>query len=105
MEELEKAYKKEKDYKIRIRVVTVRMVRVRNMPVEETADILVRCPTWIRDWLRRYDEGGLEGLRDLPRCGLPRRIPLNVIDGIIAKMSSCKITPQELQQSIRKERV
>ena len=28
LEELEKAYKKEKDYKIRIRMVAVRMVRV-----------------------------------------------------------------------------
>ena len=74
-EELEKACKKEKDYKIRIRMVAVRMVRVRNMPVEETASILVHCPTWVRDWLRRYDEGGLEGLRDLPRCGRPIRIP------------------------------
>ena len=38
LEELEKAYKKEKDYKIRIRMVTIRMVRVRNMSVNETAD-------------------------------------------------------------------
>ena len=70
-EELEKACK---NYKVRTRMVAVRMVRVRNMPVEETADILVRCSMWVRDWLRRYDEGGLEGLRDLPRCGRPRRI-------------------------------
>ena len=45
-------------------MVAVRMVRVRNMPVEETADILVRCPTWVRYWLCSYD-GGLEGFRDL----------------------------------------
>ena len=62
LEELEKAYKKEKDYKIRIRMVTVRMVRVRNMSVKETADIQGRGPNWIRDWLRRYNEGSLEGL-------------------------------------------
>ena len=69
LEELEKACKKEKDHKVRTRMVAVRMVRVRNMPVEEAADILVRCPAWIRKWLRCYDEGGLQGLRDLPRCG------------------------------------
>ena len=45
LEELEKACKKEKDHKVRTRMVAVRMVRVRNMPVEEAADILVRCPT------------------------------------------------------------
>ena len=75
LEELEKAYKKEKDYKIRIMMVTVCMVRVRNIPVEETADIPVRCPTWVRNRLRRYDDEDLESLRDLPRCGRPRRIP------------------------------
>ena len=67
-EELEKARKKEKDHKVRTRMVAVRMVRVLNMSVEETANLQVHCPTWVRDWLRRYDEGDPEGLRDLPRC-------------------------------------
>ena len=48
-EELEKACKKEKDQKVRTRMVAVRMVRVRNMSVDETADILVHCPTWVHD--------------------------------------------------------
>ena len=68
--------KKEKDHKVRTRMVAVRMVRVLNMSVDETACILVHCPTWVRDRLRCDDEGGLEGLRDLPRCGWPRRILL-----------------------------
>ena len=48
-EELEKTCKKEKDHKVRIRMVAVRMVRVLNMSVEETANLQVRCPTWVRD--------------------------------------------------------
>ena len=56
-EELEKACK---NYKVRTGMVVVRMVRVLNMSVEETASILVHCPTWVRDWLRRCDVG-LEG--------------------------------------------
>ena len=51
LEELERAYRKEKNHKVQARMVAVRMVRVRNMPVEKTADIRVRCPTWVRDWL------------------------------------------------------
>ena len=54
---LEKACK---NYKVRTRMIAVHMVRLLNMSVEETADILVRCPTRVRDRLRRYDEGGLE---------------------------------------------
>ena len=84
LEELKKAYKKEKDYKIRIRMVTVRMVRVLNMSVEETASLQVRCLAWVRDWLRRYDEGGI---RDLPRCGRPKRILRDTFGGIITKMA------------------
>ena len=42
-------------------MVAVRMVRVLNMSVEETANLQVHCPTWVRDWLRRYDEGSLKG--------------------------------------------
>ena len=61
-EELEKACK---NYKARTRMVAVRMVRVLDMSVDETANLQVHCPMWVRDWLRRYDEGGLEGLRDL----------------------------------------
>ena len=48
-EELEKACKKEKDHKVRTRMVAVRMVRVRNMTVEETADIQRCDPNWVRD--------------------------------------------------------
>ena len=58
-EELEKACKK--IHRVRARMVAVRMVRVLNMSIEETASLQVRCPAWVRDWLRRYDEGGLEG--------------------------------------------
>ena len=83
LEELEKAYKKEKNHKVRTRMVAVRMVHVRNMSVEETADILVRCSMWVRNWLRRYDEGCLEGLRDLPRSGRLTKIPSKIMERVI----------------------
>ena len=101
LEELEKAYKKEKDQKVRTRMVAVRMVCVLDMSVDETTSILVHCPTWVRDWLRRYDEGGLEGLRALPRCGRPRRITRATMDAIVANVAGCRITPVGLQQYIR----
>ena len=98
-EKLEKTCKK--IHKVRARMVAVHMVRVLNMSVDETANLQVHCPTWVRNWLRRYDEGCLEGLRDLPRCGRPRRMLLNVMDEIIANVAGCRITPMGLQQYIR----
>ena len=68
-EELEKACKK--IHKVRTRMVAVRMVRVLNMSVDKTVGILVHCPTWARDWLRRYDDGCHEGLRIFPDVGDP----------------------------------
>ena len=50
-------------------MVAVRMVRMLNMSVEETADIQGCNPNWVRDRLRRYDDGGLKGLRTFPGMG------------------------------------
>ena len=100
-EELEKACKK--IHKVRTRLVAVRMVRVLNISVEETANLQVHCPTWVRDWLRCYDEGDIEGLRDLPRCERPRRILQDTLDRIMAKVVYCGIMHVDLQQRIRKK--
>ena len=43
LEDLEKTCKK--THKVRTRIVAVRMARVLNMSVGETASIMVRCPT------------------------------------------------------------
>jgi transposase len=31
----------------------------------------------VRKWIRRYNEGGLDGLRDLPRSGRPRHLDVS----------------------------
>ena len=54
-EKLEKACK---NYKVRTRMVAVRMVRVLNISVEETVNLQVYCPTW--------DKRGLNWLEKLP---------------------------------------
>ena len=99
LEDLEETCKK--IHKVLAKMVAVRMVQILNMYVEETANLQVRYSTWVREWLRRYDEEGLEGLLDLPRCGWFRRIARGVMDGIITNVAGCRITPAELQQHIR----
>ena len=68
-EELKKACRKEKDPMVAARMLAVHMVCVRKAGIDETAAHLMRSARWVRNWLHRYDEGGLEGLRDLPRSG------------------------------------
>ena len=84
-EELKEAYRKEKDPRVVARMLAVHMVYVRKAGIDETAAHLMRSARWVRNWLRRYDEGGLEGLWDLPRSGRPRRIPRETIEQIINK--------------------
>ena len=74
-EELKEAYRKEKDPRVAARMLAVHTVYVRKAGIDETAAHLMRSARWVRNWLHRYDEGGLDGLRDLPRSGRPRRIP------------------------------
>ena len=100
-DELEKACKAEKNQAVRARIVAVRMVLFLGMSVTQTAEATVHCPTWVRKWLRRFDDGGLEGLRDLPRCGRSRKIPRKVLDEIIAEVVNSPFTPVELQQYIK----
>ena len=65
-EELEKAYRKEKDSRVVPRMLAVHIVCVRKMSVVETAANLMRSERWVHKWVKRFDTGGLDGLRDLP---------------------------------------
>ena len=71
--------------------------------IDETAAHLMRSARWVRNWLHRYDEGGLDGLRDLPRSGRPRRIPRETIEQIVNKTVQLKCTPAGLQKRIHEE--
>ena len=95
--------KGEKDRKVRSRVFAVRMVRMRNLSVEEAADHLMQCPNRVRNWLRRYDKGGPGSLQDLLRSGWPRRIPNGTVDGIVARMAGSGIIPEGLQRIMHEE--
>ena len=65
--DLKKAYRSEKDSMIRARILAVYMVCVRKKGIGETATDLMQSERWAYDWLKRYDEGGFDGLRALPR--------------------------------------
>ena len=102
-EELEKAYKKEKNPRVAARMLAVHMVYVREKSVSATAADLMRTDKWVYDWLKRFDAGGLDGLRDLPKSGRPASVPRTTMDRIIGKASQGRCTPKELQELVRTE--
>ena len=102
-EELGKAYKKEKNPRVAARMLAVHMIYVREKSVSVTAADLMRTDKWVYDWLKRFDAGGLDGLRDLPKSGRPASVPRTTMDQIIDKASQGRCTPKELQEFVRTE--
>lgn len=72
-EELMAEAKKTKDVRLRIRVQTIALLKKgwRQQAVAEASGISERA---VRDWISRYNEGGIEKLRDKPRSGAPRKL-------------------------------
>ena len=66
-EELKEACRKEKDLRVVARMLAVHMAYARKAGIDETVVHLMRSARWVHNWLRRYDEEGPDGLRDLPR--------------------------------------
>ena len=99
-EDLKKAYKKEKDPRVKIRMAAVNMVAIRGKSLQETADNLMQCPNWVSYWVERFREGGLDALRDLPRRGRTPKVAPEKIAGLVAGIGSIT-TPRQLKEDIR----
>ena len=65
----ERIYRSEQDAKTRERMLLVLNVVFQNMVAAHVARDLHRCKAWASNWLKRYDEEGIEGLRDRPKSG------------------------------------
>lgn len=62
-------YKKEKDPKVKERLLLVIRVKCdRQIPFRVVKE-LNRSSPWAFYWLKRYDEDGIEGLKDKPKSG------------------------------------
>jgi transposase len=75
-EQLNNAYKKETDADVKERILLVRRVRIEGHEASKIAEKeLHKSRWWAYKWLDRFDEHGLEGLKDQPRSGRPPFIP------------------------------
>ena len=85
-EDLKKAYRGEKDPKMRARILAVHIMSVCEESIGKTATNLMQSERWVHDWLKRYDGGGLDSLRDLPQPDRPRSAPQETVSRIIGEM-------------------
>ena len=82
-EDLEKAYRKEKDSEVVPRMLAVHMVRVLQMSIDETAANLMRPEKWVHKWLERFDARDLDSHWGLSRTSRPPKILRDTMARII----------------------
>ena len=88
-EDLKKAYKKERDPRVIKRMAAVNMVCMNNDTIQETADRLMQCPNWV-SWVKRFEEGGIDAIRNLPRSGRKPKVALRDIEEAVSAAGSIR---------------
>ena len=73
VEELNRLARSKEYSAISDRIHAIRLA-MQGMPPPEICTVLGRKQRWYYQWRKRYNERGLEGLRDLPRPGQPKKL-------------------------------
>ena len=68
---LDKTYNDERDANVKERILLVRRVLTDKQHIELVAKELHKSRAWVYKWYKRYNDKGLEGLKDKPRSGRP----------------------------------
>ena len=103
-DDLKKAYKKEKDLRVRARILAVNMVYNEGFKINEAAACLMQCPDWVGIWIQRFNTDGLDGLRDLPtiwqtaKDSTPRNEQNNET-GITNTDNTCNTLPTNISEN------
>ena len=86
----EKIYRSEHDSNVKERMLLVlNVVYDKQIPAQVARD-LHRSRTWASDWLKRYREEGIEGLKTRSKSGRPPDIPQGIVYKIQNKLASSK---------------
>jgi putative transposase len=72
---LDVAYNREKNSDVKERIQLLRRIVQDKQHIEDVAKEFHRCRAWAYKWYKRYNENGLDGLKDQPRTGRPPDVP------------------------------
>jgi transposase-like protein len=61
------AYNREKDVDVKERILLIRCILEDKKHIEDVAIELHRCRAWAYKWYKRYNDDGLDGLKDKER--------------------------------------
>ncbi len=71
---LEELYRTTREARLRTRAQMVLLAAERRLTAAEIAEIVRASEETVRRWLKRYLAEGVEGLRDVPHPGAPRKV-------------------------------
>src|SRR3712207_4846887 len=71
---LEELYRSTRDARLRTRAQMILLAAERGLTAAEIAEIVRASEETVRRWLKRYLAEGVEGLRDVPHPGAPRKV-------------------------------
>ena len=77
---LDKAYRNERDARVRERILLIIRVSPDKQHIESIAKELHRARSWAYKWHKRYRDEGMEGLRDRERNGRPSAMSKEEMD-------------------------
>ena len=100
MKGLSEAISKEKDPKTRNRMMAVRMVLLFGHSAKHAAEVFSVTDRSVRNWADRFEDGGPEALRDLPKSGRPPSAPRDRVNRIISKLADMYTTPERLREEL-----
>jgi transposase len=81
--ELEKLYRTTRNVRLRTRAQMVLLAAERHLTAAQIAEIVRASEETVRRWLKRYLAEGVEGVRDEPQPGAPRRVTEEYLERMI----------------------
>ncbi len=73
------AYNREKDADVKERILLIRRILEDKKYIEDVAKELHKSRAWTYKWWKRYNEDGLDGLKDKERSGRPPDVPKEIM--------------------------
>ena len=95
---LDKAYKHESNSDVKERILLVRRLVEDTQNIEDIAKELHRCRAWAYTWYKRYNDDGLDGLKDKERTGRPPDVPKEVMVKIQQQLAESNNTGWDFRQ-------
>ncbi len=83
LDELNELYRTTKDVRLRTRAQMILLAAEQGMSAPAIAPIVRECDQTVRNWMKRYDAEGIEGLKDVPRPGSPRKVTPDYVKRLV----------------------